>query len=521
MNDEKPENKKRKWPIRWYRAIMDWRVWKDWSWWVKIIAVIWMLLPFPHLYEILKIWLPWIHPLLGKIGIDLPELAQKEQIQSLFDQVRTSMLVIAAWYGVFFLIWRTILADRQTRSTEMQTQTVRESHHTDLFTKAVEQLGATRQDGEPAIETRIGAIYVLERIAKDSERDYGPIIETLAAYICEHCRDPKFFDDKELAHVQQEWLQLLDTDNDWPFVELDQARRKWIDSLRKKPPADRSDVAVALTVLSRREKNRNWTSKSEGETQPDFTGANFQGATLWNKIEGLVRDGTNLRLTHLEGAELSDVDLSGANLDEANLSGANLHKANLSNADLIRANLLGTYLLDANLSNANLIDANLSCAELPGTNLSGANLSVTDLSGANLSVTDLSGAEFWEARLIGADLEKAKLIGANLAEADLSKADLTDANLSGAKLDRTNLSDAKLMRADLSNALLVGAKLKDSKGLTDDMLEQALGDVNTPLPNGLTRPASWGSREDAIKKWETFCEEERRRFRQSIGFNDD
>ena len=252
------------WPLRFLtrlcRSTWSWSFWRDWPAGVKCIAVIWMLLPFPHLYEILKVWLPWIHPLLDEIGIRLPtqpqpELSQEEQDQSLFDQVRASILVIAAWYGVFFLIWRTVLADKQTQATDKQTEINRESHYTELFTKAVEQLGATRQDGEPAIETRIGAIYVLERIAKDSERDYGPIIETLAAYICEHCRDPKFFDDKELAHVQQEWLQLLDTDNDWPFVELDQARRKWIDSLRKKPPADRSDVAVALTVLSRREKN--------------------------------------------------------------------------------------------------------------------------------------------------------------------------------------------------------------------------------------------------------------------------
>ena len=265
-------------PISWlHRTIMDWRIWKDWPWWVKVIAVIWMLLPFPHIYEILKIWLPWIHPLLDEIGIRLPAPSQDEQNQSLFDQVRTSILVIAAWYGVFFLIWRTVLADRQTRSTEMQTHSVetqtqinRENHYTDLFTKAVEQLGATRQDGEPALETRIGAIFALERLAKDSERDYGPIIETLAAYIREHCRDPESFDDKKLSED-----------------ELKQARQKWIDSLRKNPPADRSDVAAVLTVLSRREQNRHWTSTSENEIQPDFTGQTFRGRRFGTRAKAL------------------------------------------------------------------------------------------------------------------------------------------------------------------------------------------------------------------------------------------
>ncbi len=475
MNGEKSEKTKLRWlrailswvsrPISWlYHALMDWQVWKDWPCWVKVIAVIWMLLPFPHLYEILKIWLPWIHPLLDEIGIYLlepsqPEPSQAEQAQSLFDQVRTSILVIAAWYGVFFLIWRTVLADRQTRSTEMQTHSVemqtqinRENHYTDLFTKAVEQLGATRQNGEPAIEMRIGAIFALERLAKDSERDYGPIIETLAAYIREHCRDPKSFDDEGLTGEA-----------------LKQARQEWIKSLRENPPADRSDVAAVLTVLSRREQNRHWNSTGEDETQPDFTGANFQGATLWNKSEGLAREGTNLRLAHLEGANLKDVNLSGAALEDANLSGAALNRAKLSDAVLIEAKLLGAKLWQAKLLDANLVQAKLSGAKLIKVNLSGANLF------------------------------QAKLLGANLVQAKLSDAILLKAKLSGA-----NLFQAKLSGADFEGTLLVETHLKDSRGLTDEMLEKAFGDGDTSLPDGLTRPAHWGSREDAIEQWRAF-----------------
>ena len=410
------------WPLRlltrWCRSTWSWSFWRDWPAGVKCIAVIWMLLPFPHLYEILKIWLPWIYPLLDWLGINLPARtaqpapSQEGENQSLIDQVRTSMLVIAAWYGVFFLIWRTVLADKQTQATDKQTEINRESHYTELFTKAVEQLGAVREgqgkESEPALEIRIGAIYSLERLAKDSERDYGPIIETLAAYIREHCRDPESFDDKKLSED-----------------ELKQARQKWIDSLRKNPPVNRSDVAAVLTVLSRREQNRHWTSTSENETQPDFTGANFQNTIL------------------------SAVDLSGANLEKAKLIGANLS--------------------DANLREAKLKDANLA---------------VVDLFYADLRQAKLSGANLQEAKLVGANIEKAKLIDANLQEAELE-----GANLAGAELE---------------NALLVGAQLKDVKGLTDEMLEKTIGAENTLLPDGLSRPASWGSREDAIKKWETF-----------------
>ena len=405
MSDGKPENRK-----RWF--------WKNWPWWVKVIAVIWMLLPLFLLFLAPK----WISP---------PQ--ENGSPQNLFNHVRTIMLILAAWYGVPFLIWRTVLADKQTEIN-------RESHYTELFTKAVEQLGATRQDREPSIETRIGAIYALERLAKDSERDYGPIIETLAAYIREHCRDPKSFDEKDLSGD-----------------DLKQARQKWIDSLRKNPPADRSDVAAALTVLSRREKNRNWINTSDHETQPDFTGANFQGVTL-DKV-------------NLSGANLLRANLSGTTLQEADLSGANLEIAHLEGADLMKADLTGAKLMEANLS-----DASLFMARLWYTNLSNA---------------DLSGTSLFSADLVGANLKEADLSGANLVQANLSRSDLEGATFDGATLTEANLE----------GALLVGSQLKNSKGLTYEMIEKAFGDVNTSLPDGITRPEHWESRKDAILKW--------------------
>ncbi len=388
------------------------------------------------------------------------------------------MLVIAAWYGVPFLIWRMLLADRQTQATEMQTQAAdkqteinRESHYTDLFTKAVEQLGATHQDGEPAIEMRIGAIFALERLAKDSERDYGSIIETLAAYIREHCRDPKPFDEDdlsgdELKQAQQRWEEVLRAlkEEDFYGIKFDQARYEWIKQLLITPPADRTDVAAALTVLSRREKNRNWTSTGEDETQPDFTGANFQGATLWNKSEGLARIGTNLELAHLEGANLRGAKLSGANLIAAKFKGADLSEAKLVGANLISSKIVNVYLIRA------------------------------DLKGANLTMADIKE----DTILKVAKLESAKFGGAVFCNVNLEGANFWDANLRGTVFNETNLS----------GALLAGVHLQDSNGLTTEMIKEAFGDNNTSLPSGVIRPTHWSSQEEAIKKWQAFCRDE-------------
>ncbi len=102
MNAGEHENKKR-------------GFWKDWSWWIKVIAFIWMILPLILLYRNPN----WISP---------PQEDGSTQI--LFNHVRTIMLVIAAWYGVPFLLWRTVLADKQTEIN-------RESYYTELFIKQI------------------------------------------------------------------------------------------------------------------------------------------------------------------------------------------------------------------------------------------------------------------------------------------------------------------------------------------------------------------------------------------------
>ena len=56
----------------------------------------------------------------------------------------------------------------------------REGHITDRYTKAVEQLGSDK------IEVRLGGIYALERLMRDSSTDQPTIVEVLAAYIRRH-----------------------------------------------------------------------------------------------------------------------------------------------------------------------------------------------------------------------------------------------------------------------------------------------------------------------------------------------
>ena len=69
--------------------------------------------------------------------------------------------------GLYFT-WRTLQVNREGQITER-------------FTRAIDQLGKV-EDGQKLFEIRVGGIYALERIARESEEDYWPIMEILTAY---------------------------------------------------------------------------------------------------------------------------------------------------------------------------------------------------------------------------------------------------------------------------------------------------------------------------------------------------
>jgi hypothetical protein len=55
---------------------------------------------------------------------------------------------------------------------------------TERFTRAIDQLG------NESLDVRLGVIYALERIAKDSRHDHPQVVEILTAYIREHAPWP-------------------------------------------------------------------------------------------------------------------------------------------------------------------------------------------------------------------------------------------------------------------------------------------------------------------------------------------
>lgn len=218
-------------------------------------------------------------------------------------------------------------ASTARRRHREQTNADRQRRITESFAKATEQLGNDK------IEVRLGGIYTLERISRESPEDYWTVMETLTAFVRERA----------------------------PWKKADADRSETMASFyegetSKSGPA--TDITAVLTVINRRnEKSRQQERKNK-----------------W------VFD-------------LRETDLKHCYQSRMHLHRAILFKADLSNAWLLGANLSKTSLWYTDLSNTILIDANLSGANLTGVNLSGASLGGADLSGANLTDADLTGAE--------------------------------------------------------------------------------------------------------------------------------
>jgi uncharacterized protein YjbI with pentapeptide repeats len=310
-----------------------------------------------------------------------------DQRASAVTSARTTLVQglvgLAALAGIF-VAWQQLQADREQSRTDRQQlreqlTLTRQGQVAERFTRAVDQLGSDK------LEQRLGGIYGLERIAKESP-DGGTrlvVAEVLTAYVRQHApRRPKL-------------------------------------ATPTGPPAP--DVQAIMTALGRR---------TTEPTDPV-----------------LDRRNVNLRFVDLTGANLQSADLSGAQLQYVDLRMAQLQKATLKSAQLQDAILEGAELQQADLIGARLEGADLFNAQLQAADLIGARLQQANLSSAQLEAADLRHAHLQEANLDEAVLIEADLRGAELQGADLSGAQLQRADFTGAQLQRAALEDAQLRGA--------------------------------------------------------------------------
>ncbi len=112
--------------------------------------------------------LPWVLAVLVSVLIFVlafrylspSTFAERKDFIQLAAQILGGSLLIA---GLYFT-WRRI-------------EIAKEEQITERFTRAIDQLGSEK------LEIRLGGIYALERIARDSKRDHWTIMEVLMAFV--------------------------------------------------------------------------------------------------------------------------------------------------------------------------------------------------------------------------------------------------------------------------------------------------------------------------------------------------
>lgn len=151
---------------------------------------------------------------------------------------------------------------------------------TERFSKAIENLGSK------TLDARLGGIYALERVARDSEKDHWQVMEVLTAFV------------RTNAPLKEE-LTLSGA------IHLHKEKEKLDLSIA---PC-RTDIQAILTVLGRRVRDREEDQRLN-----------------------LVK--TNLRKAHFEDARLERADFEEAQLEFAHFDGAHLDGADFNDADL-------------------------------------------------------------------------------------------------------------------------------------------------------------------------------------------
>jgi uncharacterized protein YjbI with pentapeptide repeats len=369
--------------------------------------------------------------------------------------------------------------------TALNLHVSREGQITDRFTKAIGQLGDER------LPVRLGGIYALERVARDSVRDHPQIIETLCAFVREQSHSADRGKNSGGLMVDDRYLYTSD-----PAV------------VKRDIP---TDIQAALRVLLRRkpglpEYGPLDLRRADLRTA-DLTSANLRGALLVGALlESATLYRADLSYADLRGAQLGNADLTYARLDHTDLTGSNLRKARLVAVVGEWTRFSGAQLQEAELRNAVLPDATFDDAQLENANLILAYLESAGFSESSIARADLRGAYLHDAYLQNADLRGAQF----QMHPPHSNHHLPSADLSGAILAGAKVGEANFYGVDLKGANLIGVDLSETRGLTHAQLDYAAAGVSR-MPSNLAEdepppcetcqaPVDWKARAKRIRR---------------------
>ena len=267
------------------------------------------------------------------------------------EYLRAVAILIATTAAALVAIATAPFALLKAWVNERTATTAEQGHITERMTKAIEQLGAEKTvyrageaNTEPNLEVRLGAIYALERIAQDSERDHIPIMETLCAYVRQNTNEAK---PKDIV-LEDIIEESLDFGTNLSSMKDQPVKRALFIGLGSTASL-RVDIRAVLSNFSRRTSNR--IAKEKFSNPPfcmDFSHANLQCVDFsfydlkYANMTHSHLEGAALRWTQLEGAQLGGAIMVGTDLRGANIDHASFLMSQIEFADLSFANAIST-----------------------------------------------------------------------------------------------------------------------------------------------------------------------------------
>lgn len=450
-------------------------------------------------------------------------------------------------------IKQAMLAEQDLRQRE---ETARKENITNRILRATELLGSTvehtetrrlrnQKQGEtaslsetpvvvqvPNIAVRLGAIYTLQSVGKESLSDHWSVVQTLLAYLRERRKDgPDGLWERLGAPPAPERPK---RNEGQPQEDFDVSQDAWREAMRKwerdrieriRSDAFRAaaleqqpeDVLAAISVLRRRSKRQlHFELAADGEVELDGRMIQWdpKNEKMWESFPSIIRRGPagapeprdrrpnlafELANTPLYGADLRRTNWQRQSVVGARVEGANLTEARFHGADVCEARFDGAKARQASFNEAWLDNARFDAADARDASFSGAlarqaRFLGAELTNANFENADAQRSDFRWAHLRGATFDGAKVDycafeGATLREATLDNAfaafsDFAEADLTGATMDGLCLVGARLARDGAAHAT----------GLTQEQLNASFGDGLTAkdvASLGFTAPPHW------------------------------
>lgn len=278
---------------------------------------------------VLAALLLWIYPHWLVSARSIPDIKERLLVENEMFKTVLQMVGGAFLLAGLYFTWK-------------NTYLLKEGQVTDRFNKAIDHLG----DGKT--EVRLGGIYALARIAKDSPKDHWAIMEVLCAFARNRSK---------ISNAPDETVG--------------------------------TDVQAVLAVLGDR-----CAEYESPEQCLDLRRINLKGADL----RGAFLDRARFDESSLEGADLMRASLVGTDFRGASLRRAHFRQARLDQANFIGADLREASLREARLRNANVLGAKLDNTTLIGADLTGLRYATRDQISAAITDESTKMPDFLEVR---------------------------------------------------------------------------------------------------------------------------